>query len=184
MDYVNENARSLEFWVGTIDKVLWTSMVLCITVILIKLFRKSDRNFQVLNVPVPIDKFWVVALGLTLAHLYCTLQLMGNVNYLMHFADKDFTNGLYADIVTSNNLFFNGMKPRVDKVGNFVTIPSDDKTAILHYASGFLLGISLINFKKNKIGVLLSSIVIGICLVAINWVTGTNWAYSISIMSL
>ncbi|QDU55844.1 hypothetical protein [Aeoliella mucimassa] len=168
---------------GYINTVLVGGVLFAATVCLIR-NRKKDE-FELLGVEMPVKFFPTLSMGYTVAHIYCT--------YL--FSQLCCTLGMNLDVwnaLTYKGPFiFNGMLPRNaiwSLEFNGISIPmltsihTLDPTLWLFYSFiaivyfGFLASASVAGYSKR------ASHLLAATLVFINWLTGSVWANSASLL--
>ena len=163
-----------------INSVIVAGLLLCLTVVLIKLFAKNEEP-KVLGVPIPLRFFWIIVAGLTIAHVYCTILFCANASELFYIADDSAKMDAFWKLSKGGPLFFRGLVRRsATNGGFFVEMDMRDSTTWLAHAAAILVIVALTQWRKRSWWQRILSIVVAIMLLSVNWVAGTNWAFATS----
>lgn len=186
---------------GVLSSASWLNTVLFIgggLLITINLYRVFNQNcIEINGLKLPINKSWMVILGYTLAHLYCSIILTKSTSDYISEQKKQSVNCiqlkqngemLWDKLTLSGNFIFRRMERRIE-IGN-LKIPLTEKRihfysiSLCDISTWIYLGLVLMilngipDYSKNENFWLMLSIAILFAIA--NWLIGTLWAAKLS----
>jgi hypothetical protein len=166
-DAVVNNSKS-------IDRVLWTFLILEIAFVYLKLTKKGTFSWG--GVEVNTTGVWTVSffLLLTLAHLYTMLRFYQSARKCSEASSDDERERTFLRVTSSGGLFVRGLIPRT-RIGNVYKMEWRDLTTIPSYLAAFGIIFAIVPFDFSNCTVFLKYLFIGLLIMVINWFIGSRW---------
>jgi hypothetical protein len=140
----------------TIDYLFIADLSIATIVLISKLFGKESFKWN--DIEFPLDKSWIVFALLTIANIYCALQLKTALSEIIKLNDKKLNKEVYNEVTSSENIFIRGINRRPIFTStwgkmSFDTMPSPKRDMAywlrLFISILILLAISITNSNKH-----------------------------------
>lgn len=172
-DAVVNNSKS-------IDRVLWTFLILEIAFVYLKLNKKGTFSWG--GVEVNTTGVWPVSffMLLTLAHLYATLRFHQSAGKCSEASSDDERQRTFLRVTSSGGLFVRGLIPRTERIGNAYKMKWRDLTRVPSYLVALGIIFAIVPFDFSSRMTFFEYFGVAIVIMVINWFIGSRWAVTLS----
>lgn len=181
-----------------LNNVLFIGAGLLLTINLYRYFKKE--SIEVSKLELPLNRIWIIVLGYTLAHLYCSIILVKSTKDFLLEAQKLYNNDtaqiskekkiLWAKITLSGDFSFRRMQQRQQtgqihipfsqRTIKFYKISVWDISNWIYFGLAMLIVNGIPDFKEKDKKRFRSGLLIALFLALANWLIGSVWTAQLS----
>ena len=169
-----------------IDKILGVGVSFALIVALLKILHQADVEWA--GIDLPVNHAWLVFLGLSVGHVYCTWLTLRSILALWRSGDPQIRSYTFSSVVARHGLFVRGMVPRIhplqDRGRRTYLMHYDDPSALVAYGSATLLFFAIVPFHSVRSRDFFLLAVLAFFLVQLNWRLGSSWAVALSELTI
>jgi hypothetical protein len=183
----DEQKALIEGWLtisNWMAAVIIAAVTVAITVVILRVLGK--RTFTIFEITLPLSRFWMVALVLSVAHGYLAWSFIRASELVAALPDAT-RNTAWRSLTTGNNLLFNGMEPRLNTatfVVGKISIPLYqirlEPASLLQLGCALAMMAALVSPPYKASWSLINRVFLAFCFVVLNWICGSAWVSAAS----